>query len=107
MGQRPKPKGCEPSVTPCMVKKTPSPWHSPAPKRKQSVSCKIIRELVKTESVNPLRLPARSPNLSSCTERWVRVDQKRVLVEADIVWGIVAAVSVAAIYRALPRGAQP
>jgi len=30
-----------------------------------------------------------------------------VSVEADVVWRIVAAMSVAAIYRALPRGAQP
>jgi hypothetical protein len=31
-----------------------------------------FRELIKTESVNPLRLPARSPNLNSYAERWVR-----------------------------------
>jgi putative transposase len=31
-----------------------------------------IMELIKTGSVNPLRLPARSPNLNSYAERWVR-----------------------------------
>ena len=35
------------------------------------------------------------------------VGQRRVSVEADPVWRIVAAASVAAIYRTLPRGAQP
>ena len=89
-----------------MVKKLRRHGISPAPKRKQSVPCKKIRELVKTGSVNPLRLPARSPDLNSYAERCVRVDQNRVSVEADIVWRIVAAMSVAAIYRALPRGAQ-
>ena len=34
--------------------------------------CQSFRELIKTGSVNPLRLPARSPNLNSCAERWVR-----------------------------------
>ena len=34
--------------------------------------CQSFRELIKTESVNPLRLPARSPNLNSYAERWVR-----------------------------------
>ena len=35
------------------------------------------------------------------------IGQRRVSVEADAVWTIVAAASVAAIYRTLPRGAQP
>src|SRR5215472_5716096 len=35
------------------------------------------------------------------------VGQRRMSVEADLVWRIVAAASVAAIYRTLPRGAQP
>jgi hypothetical protein len=34
--------------------------------------CQSFRELIKTGSVNPLRLPARSPNLNSYAERWVR-----------------------------------
>ena len=34
--------------------------------------CQSFRELIKTASVNPLRLPARSPNLNSYAERWVR-----------------------------------
>src|SRR5205807_4139566 len=35
------------------------------------------------------------------------VGERRMSVEADPVWRIVAAASVAAIYRTLPRGAQP
>src|ERR1700674_851441 len=35
------------------------------------------------------------------------VGQRRVSVEADRVWRIVAAASVTAIYRTLPRGTQP
>ncbi len=34
--------------------------------------CPSFRELIKTGSVNPLRLPARSPNLNSYAERWVK-----------------------------------
>jgi putative transposase len=34
--------------------------------------CQSFRELIKTGSVNPLRLSARSPNLNSYAERWVR-----------------------------------
>jgi len=34
--------------------------------------CQSFRELMKTGSVNALRLPARSPNLNSHAERWVR-----------------------------------
>jgi transposase len=34
--------------------------------------CQSFREVIKTGSVNPLRLPARSPNLNSYAERWVR-----------------------------------
>jgi len=34
--------------------------------------CQSFRALIKTGSVNPLRLPARSPNLNSYAERWVR-----------------------------------
>jgi putative transposase len=34
--------------------------------------CQSFRELIKRGSVNPLRLPARSPNLNAYAERWVR-----------------------------------
>src|SRR5215468_2446360 len=34
--------------------------------------CQSFRELIKTGGVHPLRLPARSPNLNSYAERWVR-----------------------------------
>jgi hypothetical protein len=34
--------------------------------------CPSFRELIKTGKVNPLRLPARSPNLNADAERWVR-----------------------------------
>ena len=34
--------------------------------------CESFRELISTGSVNPLRLPARNPNLNSYAERWVR-----------------------------------
>jgi len=34
--------------------------------------CESFRELIKTGRVHPLRLPARSPNLNSYAERWVR-----------------------------------
>jgi putative transposase len=34
--------------------------------------CQSFRDLIKTGSVNPLRLPAGSPNLNSYAERWVK-----------------------------------
>jgi hypothetical protein len=34
--------------------------------------CESFRELIESGSVHPLRLPARSPNLNSYAERWVR-----------------------------------
>jgi hypothetical protein len=34
--------------------------------------CESFRKLIRTGRVNPLRLPARSPNLNSYAERWVR-----------------------------------
>jgi hypothetical protein len=34
--------------------------------------CESFRELIESGSVKPLRLPARSPNLNSYAERWVR-----------------------------------
>src|SRR3984893_8176917 len=34
--------------------------------------CRSFRELIKSGSVKPLRLPARSPNLNSYAELWVR-----------------------------------
>ena len=40
--------------------------------------CKSFRDLIKTGSVNPLRLPARSPNLNSYAERWSGRSKKNV-----------------------------
>ena len=34
--------------------------------------CESFRELIESGNVDPLRLPARSPNLNSYAERWVR-----------------------------------
>ena len=34
--------------------------------------CSSFRELIESGSVEPIRLPARSPNLNSYAERWVR-----------------------------------
>ena len=38
--------------------------------------CESFRELIESGSVKPLRLPARSPNLNSFAERWVRSVKK-------------------------------
>ena len=35
--------------------------------------CESFRELIESGSVKPIRLPARSPNLNSYAERWVRL----------------------------------
>ena len=34
--------------------------------------CQSFRELIESGGVKPIRLPARSPNLNSYAERWVR-----------------------------------
>jgi putative transposase len=41
--------------------------------------CQSFRELIKTGNVKPLRLPARSPNLNSYAERWVRSAKEECL----------------------------
>ena len=69
--------------------------------------CQSFRELIESGSVNPLRLPARSPNLNSQAERWVRSVKEECLSRLILIWRIVAAASVAAISRTLPPGAQP
>jgi len=70
--------------------------------------CQSFRELIKTGSVNPLGLPAiKKPEFELVRGTLGEVGQRRMSVEADLVWGIVAAASVAAINRTLPRGAQP
>jgi len=53
--------------------------------------CPSFRELIKTGSVNPLRLPARSPNLNSYAERWVRSVEEECLSRLVLFGRIVAA----------------
>jgi hypothetical protein len=68
--------------------------------------CASFRELIESGSVKTIRLPARSPNLNSFAERWVR-SVRGIPLEAHPVRRVFAATSFAAIHRALPRGAQP
>jgi hypothetical protein len=65
--------------------------------------CESFRELIESGNVNPLRLPAREFELVCRTLG--QVGQRRMSVEADPGWRIVAAASAAPIYRTLPRGA--
>jgi len=43
--------------------------------------CESFRELIESGSVKPLRLPARSPNLNSYAERWVRSVKEECLAK--------------------------
>src|SRR5215467_4619732 len=43
--------------------------------------CESFRELIESGSVNPLRLPARSPNLNAYAERWVRSVKEECLAK--------------------------
>jgi len=43
--------------------------------------CESFRELIESGSVNPIRLPARSPNLNSYAERWVRSVKEECLAK--------------------------
>jgi hypothetical protein len=63
--------------------------------------CQSFRELIKKRTVNPLQLPARSLNPKSYAGRWGEVGQRRMFVEANPIWRIVTAASVA-IYRTFP-----
>jgi len=47
--------------------------------------CESFRELIESGSVNPLRLPARSPNLNSYAERWVRSVKEECLAKLILV----------------------
>jgi putative transposase len=64
--------------------------------------CASFRELIESGSVKTICLPARSPNLNSFAERWVRSVKGGMPVEADSIWGAFTAASVAAICGALP-----
>ena len=43
--------------------------------------CESFRELIESGSVKPMRLPARSPNLNSYAERWVRSVKEECLAK--------------------------
>ena len=45
------------------------------------VYCESFRELIESGSVKPFRLPARSPNLNSYAERWVRSVKEECLAK--------------------------
>jgi len=47
--------------------------------------CESFRELIETGNVDPLRLPARSPNLNSYAERWVRSVKEECLAKLILV----------------------
>ena len=47
--------------------------------------CESFRELIESGSVKPLRLPARSPNLNSYAERWVRSVKEECLSKLILV----------------------
>src|SRR5207302_1699676 len=52
-------------------------------------------------------IASKEPEFELVRRTLGEVGERRMSVEADPVWRIVAAASVAAIYRTLPRGAQP
>jgi len=47
--------------------------------------CESFRELIESGGVKPIRLPARSPNLNSYAERWVRSVQEECLAKIILV----------------------
>lgn len=47
--------------------------------------CDSFRSMLRTEGVEPLRLPARSPNLNSSAERWVRSVKEECLSKLILV----------------------
>ena len=47
--------------------------------------CESFRELIESGSVKPIRLPARSPNLNSHAERWVRSVKEECLAKLILV----------------------
>jgi len=47
--------------------------------------CEAFRKLIESGSVKPIRLPARSPNLNSYAERWVRSVKEECLAKLILV----------------------
>jgi hypothetical protein len=47
--------------------------------------CESFRELIESGNVDPLRLPARSPNLNAYAERWVRSVKEECLTKLILV----------------------
>ena len=58
---------------------------SEAHRNRDTKFCESFRELIESGSVNPLRLPARSPNLNSYAERWVRSVKEECLAKLILV----------------------
>src|ERR1022692_564644 len=73
---------------------------------RDSKFCPSFRQLIEAGRVKTMPLPARSPNLNAYAERWVRIGETGMPVEAHLVWGEAAAPSPAAIRGPLPRGAS-
>jgi hypothetical protein len=69
--------------------------------------CASFRELIESGSVKTIRLPARSPNLNSFAERWVRSVKEECLSKLILFGERFIAASIAAISGALSQGAQP
>ncbi len=65
--------------------------------------CAEFRETLAAGVVKCLRLPPRSPNLNALAERWVRLGQRGVPIQADLVRGSFIDESANPIPRALPR----
>ena len=69
--------------------------------------CQSFRELIKAERVHPLRLPARSPNLNSYAERWVRSVKEECLSRLILFGESSLRRALQQYIVHLPRGAQP
>ena len=65
-----------------------------------------FRAIIASGRVEPLVLPARSPNLNAYAERWVRSVKEGVLVQGDPLWRALPAASPERICRTFPCRAE-
>jgi putative transposase len=53
---------------------------------RHSKYCPSFRQVTETGTVRPIPLPPRSPNLNARAERWIKIGQRGMPVEADPDW---------------------
>ena len=69
--------------------------------------CDRFRSILRAGGVEPLRLPASSPNLNAFAKRWVRTVKEECLSKLVLFRGDVAETSFDGVHRVRPQRTEP